>query len=83
MQISFFIDHPFQQVVRRRFRRWPPKSKAHLESGAPDWIIRFEGGGLETTPEAEVRAMGMGFRGRSYDEVPGAPPSMHLYRARP
>lgn len=82
MQVAFFLRHPWRQVVRRRWKKWTWELEQRRPGGAPEWIIRFEGGPLESTPEVEVGGPGLHFRGRGYDEVPGGPPGIRLYRAR-
>jgi hypothetical protein len=79
IQVAFGLRHPGTRVVRRRWEAW----EQSLGGAAPDVVIRFEGGPLETTPGVSVEGRALHFRGRSYGEVPGAPPPMRLYRARP
>ena len=78
--VSFFIRHPWQRVVRCRRPHWAQKLEE--KGGRVEWIVRFEGGPLEAAPGVELRGAALRFRERWYDEVPGAPAPMHLYRAR-
>ena len=77
IQVAFGLRHPVERVVRRRWPEW----EQSLGGALPDVVIRFEGGVLEKTPGVELEGSALRFRGRRFEEVPGAPAPMHLYRA--
>ncbi|HVE82364.1 MAG TPA: glycosyltransferase family 39 protein [Myxococcales bacterium] len=79
IQIGFSLRHPWPERVVHR--RWPTWEEA-LTYFQPVWIVRFEGGLLETSPRVEVKGTSLRLDRRWYDEVPGVSPPVHLYRAR-
>jgi hypothetical protein len=78
LQVAFSIHQPRLNVVRRRWPEW----EQSLGGIVPTWLIRFDGGQLEKTPGVELAGTALRFGGRWYDEVPGAPEKLHLYRLR-
>ena len=79
IQIAFFLRHPEDRVSHGRWGDLPQR----LRWSPPSWVVRFEGGMLEASPEVELQGGALRAGGRWFDEVPGAPAPMRLYRARP
>lgn len=76
--VAFALRHPEPRIIRRR---WPDYQE-RLGWFTPMWLIRFEGGPLETSPGVELNGAAVRLGERWFDEVPGALPPLRLYRAR-
>lgn len=74
LQLSFYSGFAFEKVARLR----SPLFERRLQDGPVKWLVRFEGGALDTTHQFVNDT----FRGMQFDEIAGFPPPFHVYAAR-
>jgi 4-amino-4-deoxy-L-arabinose transferase-like glycosyltransferase len=79
LQIAFFADHPEDRLLRRR---WPDYAQRRAFFPHPAWVVRCEGGALESDPDVEVRPGALRLGSDWFDEVPGLQDRCRLYRRR-
>jgi 4-amino-4-deoxy-L-arabinose transferase-like glycosyltransferase len=76
LQLAFFGGLPEPRMARYRWEDFPKL----LASASPEYLVRFEGGGLERDPGFSTTAGGIVLRGVTYRELPGFAAPYHVYR---
>ncbi len=71
LQLGFYSGFPFERLARLR----SPLFERRLSDGPARWLVRFEGGGLDTSGQF---AAGV-FRGMSFSEVGTFAAPVHVY----
>lgn len=79
LQVAFFSGHPEESILRRR---WPDYPRRRAWFAHPAWVVRIEGGALESDPDVELRPGALRLGSDWFDEVPGLEGPCRLYRRR-
>lgn len=79
MNIAFFAGFPYERLVRRRSIIFEQR----VASNRVGFVVRFEGGQLETEGRLLVSDGAVVFGGQRFVEVPGFEPPVHVYRRAP
>ncbi|WP_224364011.1 ArnT family glycosyltransferase [Hyalangium versicolor] len=79
LQLAFFAGLPEERLVRLRW----PDFQQRVEKNRPEYLVRFDAGGLarESWVKLEGRILTLG--AVSYEEMEGFSAPVHVYRLRP
>ncbi|MDY7228414.1 ArnT family glycosyltransferase [Hyalangium rubrum] len=78
LQLGFFSGLPDERVVRLRW----PDFRAQLETVRPEYLVRFDEGGLVREPGVTLEGRTLTLGGVAYEELEGFAPPVHVYRRR-
>jgi 4-amino-4-deoxy-L-arabinose transferase-like glycosyltransferase len=78
LQLAFFSGLPEERLARVRWETF----RKHLRELEPEYLVRFEGGGLEQDSGVKLEGRTLTLDGVVYEEREGFSPPLHVYRRR-
>ncbi|HSP81183.1 MAG TPA: hypothetical protein VLQ93_21870, partial [Myxococcaceae bacterium] len=78
IQLAFFSGLPDERLARVRWETF----RKHLRELEPEYLVRFDGGGLEQDSGVRLEGRTLTLDGVAYEELEGFSAPLHVYRRR-